>query len=81
MYDQPTGKIFGAALKKILDERPRGTQARLAKSMGKESSYIADIKHGRGGGTEETRRFIGGYRGVRYEERRITSYNVCYTKL
>lgn len=68
MYEHPTGKIFGAALKKLLDERPRGTQAKLAKAMEKESSYIADIKHGRGGGTEETRRFIAGFLGVRYEE-------------
>lgn len=68
MYDHPTGKIFGAALKKLIEERPRGTQARLAKALDKESSYIADIKHGRGGGTEETRRFIAGFLGVRYEE-------------
>jgi len=68
MYEHSTGRIFGAALKKLLDERPRGTQARLAKAMGKESSYLADIKHGRGAGTEETRRFIAGYLGVRYEE-------------
>jgi len=68
MYDLSTGKIFGAALKRLLGERPRGTQARLAKALGKESSYIADIKHGRGGGTEETRRYIASFLGVPYEE-------------
>ncbi|EPR39659.1 putative phage repressor [Desulfovibrio sp. X2] len=68
MYDLTTGKIFGAALKHVLREQPRGTQARLAEAMNKESSYIADIKQGRGGGTEETRRYIASFLNVPYEE-------------
>ncbi|WP_029897799.1 S24 family peptidase [Desulfohalovibrio reitneri] len=67
MYDT-TGKIFGLALKGVLAGRERGTQARLAKALGKESSYIADIKNGRGAGTEETRRYIASFLGYGYED-------------
>jgi transcriptional regulator with XRE-family HTH domain len=63
--------LFIVALRRLLDQLPRGSKRRLAEHIGVSTGHFSDILKGRRGTSEEQRRRLAevlGYPGARYDD-------------
>jgi transcriptional regulator with XRE-family HTH domain len=67
MKREPIDQYFREAVREILQGKPRGTQADIARRSGIKPSTFNDLLKGRSAGTEETRRAISNALGENYE--------------
>jgi len=62
-------------LRKIIDDRPRGYQSKIANAVGVKVSTFSNMVCGRRGMDEDTRRKVAAFVGINYEDVAASSFS------